>query len=69
MPRLEVFLKEKGKEVAGFKFGGESRSPGGIFLKSSASSIFVVDKDLYAKLNIRWSDILEATPGPETPAK
>jgi hypothetical protein len=68
-PRLEVVLREKGKEVAALRFGSDSQSPAGVYLKSANPSILTVNKDLYDKLNVKWSDLLEAQPGPESPSK
>ena len=34
-PRLEVVLREKGKKVAALKFGSDSQSPAGVYLKSA----------------------------------
>jgi len=68
-PRLEVVLREMGKEVAALRFGRDSQSPAGIYLKSPLPTIVTVNKDLYDKLNVKWSDLLEAPPVPETPPK
>jgi hypothetical protein len=69
-PRLEVVLREKGKEVAALKFGSNSQSPAGVHLKSANNSaIMTVNKDLYDKLNVKWSDLLEAQPSPEPSTK
>jgi len=68
-PRLEVFLRGKGKELAALKFGMESQSPAGVFFKSASPAIMTVNKDLYDGLNVKWSDVLEAQPSPPAPAK
>jgi hypothetical protein len=68
-PRLEVVLREKGKEVAALKFGSDSQSPAGVYLKSANPAILIVNKDLYDRINVKWSDLLEAQPSPETPSK
>jgi hypothetical protein len=68
-PRLEAVLREKGKEVASLQFGNDSQSPAGVYLKSAAPAILTANKDLYDKLNVRWSDLLEVQPSPETPSK
>jgi hypothetical protein len=68
-PRLEVVLREMGKEVAALKFGTDSQKPAGVHLKSSDPTIMTVSKDLYDKLNVKWSDLLEAQPAPETQPK
>jgi Domain of unknown function (DUF4340) len=68
-PRLEVVLREKGKEVATLKFGSDSQNPAGVRLKSANPSIMTVSKDLYDKLNVKWSDLLETQPDTKTPSK
>jgi len=68
-PRLEVVLREKTKEVAALKFGNDSRSPAGVYLKSPNPSILIVGKDLYDKLNLKWSDLEEPQTTPETSPK
>jgi hypothetical protein len=68
-PRLEVFLRESGKEVAALKFGSESRDPAGVYLQSPLPTIVTVTKGLHDKLNVNWSDLTEAQPGPETAPK
>lgn len=68
-PRLEVVLREKGKEVAALKFGSDSQSPAGVYLKSANPAMLIVSKDLYDRINVKWSDLLEAQPSPETPSK
>jgi len=68
-PRLEAVLREKGKEVAALQFGSDSQSPAGVYLKSVNPAIMTVNKDLFDKLNVKWSDLLEAQPSPEPPSK
>lgn len=68
-PRLEVVLRGKGKEVAALRFGSDSLSPAGVHLKSAGPTIMTVSKDLYDRLNVKWSDILEAAPPPPASSK
>ena len=68
-PRLEVFLRGKGKELAALRFGNESQNPAGVYLKSANPTITTVNKDLYDGLNVKWSDVLEAQPSPPAPSK
>jgi hypothetical protein len=68
-PRLEVVLREKGKNVAELKFGSDSQNPAGVYLKSANPPIMTVSKDLYDRLNVKWSDLLEPQPSPTTPVK
>ena len=55
--------------MATLKFGSDSQNPAGVRLKSAKASIMTVSKDLYDKLNVKWSDLLEAQPDPKTPSK
>jgi hypothetical protein len=68
-PRLQVVLREAGKEVAALKFGNDSQTPAGVYLQSPLPTIVTVTKDLHDKLNVKWDDLLEAPPGPETAPK
>lgn len=68
-PRLQVVLREAGKEVAALKFGSDSQNPAGIYLQSPLPTIVTVNKDLHDKLNVKWDDLQEAPPGPETAPK
>jgi hypothetical protein len=68
-PRLEVALREKGKEVVALRFGGDSQNPAGVYLKSADPTILTVSKDLYDRLNVKWSDILEGPPASSAPPK
>jgi hypothetical protein len=38
-------------------------------VKSANGTIMTVSKDLYDKLNVMWSDLLEAQPDTKTPPK
>jgi hypothetical protein len=68
-PRLEVVLRGKGKEVVALRFGTESQNPAGVYLKSASPTILTVSKDLYDRLNVKGSDVLEAPPAPPAPVK
>jgi len=67
--RLEVSLREKGKEVATLKFGNDSQNPAGVRLKSANGTVMTVSKDLFDKLNVKWSDLLEVQSDTKTPPK
>jgi hypothetical protein len=68
-PRLETVLFEKGKELARVQFGSENPTPAGVFVKGTNPAIQTVKKDLYDKLNVRQTDLVEPPPAPATPAK
>ena len=68
-PKLQVVLREAGKEMAALKFGNDSQTPAGVYLQSSLPTIVTVTKDLHDKLNVKWDDLLEASPGPATAPK
>jgi Domain of unknown function (DUF4340) len=68
-PRVEVALREKGKEVAALKFGSDSTSPAGVYAKSANPAIFTVSKDLFGRLDVKVDDLLETPPAPPAPAK
>jgi hypothetical protein len=68
-PRLEAVLYEKGKEVARLQLGAENPTPAGVFAKGTNPVIQTVKKDLYDKLNVRQSDLLEPPPAPAAPSK
>jgi Domain of unknown function (DUF4340) len=68
-PRVEVVLREKGKEVAALKLGSDRASPAGVYAKSAIPVIFTVSKDLFGRLNAKAEDMLESPPAPTTPAK
>ena len=71
-PRLEVLLREKGKEVAAVRFGVDSSNPVGVYVKSQNPAIMAVSKALYDELNVNASDLVEvqpAQPGPGVPSK
>jgi hypothetical protein len=68
-PRLETVLYEKGKELARVQFGAENSTPAGVFVKGTNPAIQTVKKDLYDKLNVRQSDLVEPPPAPPAPAK
>ena len=66
-PRLEVVLREKGKEVAALKFGSDSSKPAGVYARSLNPDTMVVNKALYDKLNAKASDLVEAQPAQPSP--
>ena len=68
-PRLSVTLRQGGKEVESIKFGRENSTPAGVFIKSSGAAVLTVGKELYDRLDVKMSDLVEAQPNPEIPSK
>lgn len=68
-PKLEVTLREAGKDTFGLKFGAPSKDPDGKYLKTSVSpAVMVVSNDLYDKMDVKLDDMVEAPPPPPAPA-
>jgi hypothetical protein len=67
-PRVEVVLREKGKEVAMLKFGRDTTNPEGVYLKSTKPGILTVNKDLYSKFNVGAEGLLEGQSGAAAPS-
>jgi len=71
-PKLEVSFREGSKDPVRVQFGSDSKTPEGIYLKSSdAPAVKVVSKDVFDKFNVKPEDIAEAPPAappPPTPA-
>ena len=64
-PKLEVILRQGGSELNRVQFGAESKTPEGIYIKTSdAPTVKVVAKDLFDKFNAKPEDVVEATPPP-----
>lgn len=68
-PRLTVTLRQGGKDVESVKFGRDNSSPAGVYLKMSGAPVLTVGKELYDRLNVKMSDLVETQPGPVTPTK
>src|SRR6058998_2578947 len=68
-PKLEVSFREGSKDPVRVQFGSDSKTPEGIYLKSSdAPAVKVVSKDVFDKFNVKPEDIAEAPPAPPTPS-
>src|SRR5215467_3056158 len=68
-PKLEVVLRQGSAELTRVQFGGDSKMPEGIYIKTSdAPAVKVVSKDLFDKFNVKTEDIVEAPP-PPSPAE
>ncbi len=60
-PKLEVMLRQGANELAHIAFGADSKTPEGIYLKTSdGPAIKVVSKDVFDKFNVKADDIVEA---------
>jgi hypothetical protein len=59
-PRIEVNLRQAGKDVLALKLGGATRNPVGSYLKVSANStVMTVAEDFFAKFSIKADDLAE----------
>src|SRR5438874_3282105 len=68
-PKLEVSFREGSNDPIRVQFGSDSKTPEGIYLKSSdAPAVKVVSKDVFDKFNVKPEDIAEAPPAPPTPS-
>jgi hypothetical protein len=62
-PRLEVTLRQSGKDILGLKFGTATRNPEGSYLKVSTSmAVMTVTADFYDKFSLKTDDIVEKQP-------
>jgi hypothetical protein len=60
-PKLQVALRQGANELIRIDFGAESKTPEGIYLKTSDSpSVKVVSKDVFDKFNVKADDLVEA---------
>src|SRR2546429_1236519 len=67
-PKLEVSFREGSNDPVRVQFGSDSKTPEGIYLKSSdAPVVKVVSKDVFDKFNVKAEDIAEAPPPPSSP--
>src|SRR5437867_12777945 len=68
-PKLEVSFREGSNDPVRVQFGSDSKTPEGIYLKSSdAPVVKVVSKDVFDKFNVKPEDIAEAPPAPAPPS-
>ena len=59
-PRMEVTLRQAGKDVIGMKFGGPTRNPVGSYLKVSTNpAVMTVAEDFFAKFSLKADDLAE----------
>ena len=59
-PRIEVTLRQAGKDVLGMKFGAATRNPEGWYLKVSTNPVVMtVAEDFFAKFSLKADDLAE----------
>jgi len=59
-PRIEVTLRQAGKDVIGLKLGGPTRNPMGSYLKVSTNpAVMTVAEDFFAKFSLKADDLAE----------
>jgi hypothetical protein len=59
-PRIEVTLRQAGKDVLGLKLGGATRNPVGSYLKVSTNpAVMTVAEDFFAKFSLKADDLAE----------
>ena len=59
-PRIEVTLRQAGKDVLGLKFGGPTRNPVGSYLKVSTNpAVMTVAEDFFAKFSLKADDLAD----------
>src|SRR5438105_2396635 len=62
-PKLEITLRQGGTDLAKVQFGGDSKMPEGIYIKTTDSpAVKVVSKDLFDRFNVKAEDVVEAPP-------
>ena len=52
-PKMEVVFKQGANEALRLSFGGDSKTPEGIFVKAANPSVKVVGKDVYDRFNVK----------------
>jgi hypothetical protein len=59
-PRIEVNLRQAGKDLLGVKFGGPTLNPMGSYLKVSTNpAVMTVGEDFFAKFSLKADDLAE----------
>ena len=59
-PRIEVTLRQTGKDIVGIKFGAATHNPEGSYLKVSATpAVMTVAEDFFAKFSLKVDDLAE----------
>jgi len=58
-PRIEVTLRQAGKDVLGLRFGGPTRKPEGSYLQVSMNpAVMTVAEDFFAKFSLKVDDFV-----------
>ena len=69
-PRVEVVFHKGSNEIGRLTFGAESKTPEGVYLKTSDSAaVKVVGKDVFDKFNVKAEDLVEAPAPAAAPEK
>jgi Domain of unknown function (DUF4340) len=64
-PILQVVLRQGSNELGRVDFGADSKTPEGIYVKTSDSpSVKVVSKDVFDKFNVKADDLVETSQAP-----
>jgi hypothetical protein len=59
-PRLEIVLKQGSNELTRVSFGTESKTPEGVYLKTSENpAVKVASKDVFDKFNVKADDLVD----------
>jgi len=67
-PKLEVVLRQGSNELVRVAFGGDSKMPEGLYLKTSDKpAVKVVSKDVFDKFNVKTDDLVETEKPAEKP--
>jgi len=60
-PRMEVTLRQAGKDVLTLKFGNATRNPEGSYLKVSTNpSVMTIAEDFFAKFSLKVDDLVDS---------
>jgi hypothetical protein len=64
-PKMEVALRQGSTDLVKIQFGGDSKMPEGLYIKTADSpAVKVVSMDLFDKFNVKPEDVVEAPPAP-----
>src|SRR2546422_669146 len=64
-PRLEIVFRQGSNDLARIAFGSESKSPEGIYAKTSdGPAVKVITKSIFDNFNVKVEDLVETPPAP-----
>ena len=64
-PRLEIVFRQGSNELARIAFGSESKSPEGIYAKTSdGPAVKVITKSIFDNFSVKVEDLVETPPAP-----